>query len=143
VAAKNGDPIILIDPSAPTLPKSVASYFGKMYANHLSLNLVSFGGSGVVTDEIVKSSKDLISGTVKETSIYSIADITTTVTQKEDYSLPTTVQAKLYNSDTLEVPVQWNPKIVDTSSIGSSAYDGVVEGYNKAMVRAAKQHANA
>ena len=133
VAAKNGDPIIFIDPSVPTLPKSVTGYFGKLYANNISPNLVSFGGSGVVTDEIIKSSRDLISGTVKETSIYSIADITATVTQKEDYSLPTTVQAKLYDSDTIDVPVQWNPTLVNTSIIGSSVYDGVVEGYGKAI----------
>ena len=129
VAAKNGDPIILIDPSVPTLPKSVASYFGKLQAKNLSPNLVSLGGSGVVADEILKSSRDLILGTVKETSIYSIADITTTVTQNEDCSLPTTIQAKLYNSDTVDVPVQWNPTIADTSTIGSSIYDGAVDGY--------------
>jgi len=131
VAAKNGDPIILIDPSQPTLPKSIASYFGQLHANNLSPNLVSLGGSGVVTDEIIKNSSDLISGTVKETSIYSIADLTATTTQKESYSLPATVQAKLFNSDTIEVPVQWNPTLADTSSIGSSVYDGVVEGYDK------------
>jgi len=133
VAAKNGDPIILIDPSVPTLPKSVASYLGKLYANNLSPNLVSFGGTGVVTDEIMKSSRDLISGKVKETSIYSIADIAATVTQNEDYSLPTTVQAKLYNSDMIEVPVKWNPTFVDTSSIGSTVYDGVIDGYNRTI----------
>ncbi|TGE32193.1 cell wall-binding repeat-containing protein [Desulfosporosinus sp. Sb-LF] len=133
VAAKNGDPIIFIDPAVSTLPKSVAGYFGKLYANHLSPNLVSFGGGGVVTDEIMKSSKDLISGIVKETSIYSIADITATVTQDEAYSLPTTVQAMLYNSDTMDVPVQWSPTLVDTSSIGSSVYDGVVDGYGKTI----------
>ncbi|KUO78942.1 MAG: vancomycin resistance protein [Desulfosporosinus sp. BRH_c37] len=133
VAAKNGNPIILIDPSVPTLPKSVASYFVKLYANHLSPNLVSFGGKGVVSDEIMKSSQDLISGSVKETSIYSIADITATVTQNEDYSLPPTVQAKLYDSDSIDVPVQWNPKVVDTKSIGSKVYDGVVDGYGKAI----------
>ena len=133
VAAKNGDPIIFIDPSVPTLPKSVASYFGKLYANNLSPNLVSFGGSEVVADEIIISSRGLISGTAKETTIYSIADITATVTQNEDYTLPTTVQAKLYNSETIDVPVQWNPKFVDTSCIGSSVYEGVVDGYGKAI----------
>jgi len=133
VAAKNGDPIILIDPSVPTLPKSVAGYFGKLYANNLSPDLVSLGGSGVVSDVIMKSSSDLISGTVKETSIYSVADINATITQKKDFSLPTTVQAKLYNSDAIDVPVQWNPTLVDTSTIGSKVYDGVVDGYGKTI----------
>ncbi len=131
VAARNGDPIIFIDPSEPTLPKSVARYLEKLYASKLSPNLVSFGGSGVVTDEIIKSSSDLISGAVEESSIYSIAEVMASVTQREDYSLPTFVQAKLYNSDAIVVPVKWNPTTVDTSSVGSSVYEGVVDGYGK------------
>lgn len=133
VAAKNGNPIIFIDPSVPTLPKSTASYFGKLYANNLSPKIVSLGGSGVVTDEIIQSSSDLISGTAKETSIYSIPDITATAIQNEDYSLPTAIQARLYNSDTIEVPVQWSPKVANTSKIGSILYDGVVVGYAKTV----------
>ncbi len=43
VAAKNGDPIILIDPFVPTLPKSVASYFRKLYEKNSSPNIVSLG----------------------------------------------------------------------------------------------------
>lgn len=133
VAAKNGNPIIFIDPSVPTLPKSTASYFGKLYANNLSPKIVSLGGSGVVTDEIIQSSSDLISGTAKEISIYSIPDITATAIQNEDYSLPTAIQARLYNSDTIEVPVQWSPKVANTSKIGSILYDGVVVGYAKTV----------
>lgn len=133
VAAKNGDPIILIDPSVATLPKSVASYFAKLYAKNLSPNIVSFGGSGVVTNEIIINSRDLISGTAKETSIYAVADIFATVTQKEDYSLPTTIKAKLYNSDIIDVPVQWNSTFAGTRTIGSSVYVGVVDGYGKAI----------
>jgi len=131
LAAKTGDPIIFIDPLVPTLPNSTASYFAKIYAKILNPSLVSFGGSGVVTDEIIKSSRDLMWGTAKETSIYSIADISAMVFQNEEYSLPTTVQAKLYNSNTIEVPVQWNPKFVDTCSLGLSVYDGVVDEYGK------------
>ncbi|WP_407307688.1 cell wall-binding repeat-containing protein [Desulfosporosinus sp. SB140] len=131
VAAENGDPIILIDPFETTLPKSTASYFGKLDANNLYPNLVAFGGGGVVSDQLIKNSSDLILGIAKETSIYSIADITAAVTQNETYSLPSTVQAKLYNSETIDMPVQWNPKVADTSSIGLSVYNGTVDGYNK------------
>jgi len=133
VAAKNGEPILFIDPSVSTLPKSVAHYFEELSAKSLRLNIVSFGGSGVVSDDIIKSSVDLISGKVKGTSIYSIADKTATVTLKEGYSLPTIVQAKLYNSDSIDVPVKWNPTSVDTSKIGSSVYAGVVDGYKKTI----------
>lgn len=131
VAAKSGNPIIFIDPSVPTLPKSTASYFAKLYANIQNPRLVSFGGSGVVKDEIIKSSRDLIWGAARETSIYSIDDISAAVTQKEEYSLPTTLQARLYNSEVIEVPVQWNPNFVDTGKIGLLIYEGIVDGYSK------------
>jgi Uncharacterized vancomycin resistance protein len=133
LAARSGDPIILIDPSELTLPKSTADYFGKFYTNSLDSNLVSFGGCGVVTNEIIINSKDLISGKVKETSIYSIADITVKVTERDVYSLPATVQARLYNSETISVPVKWNSTFVDTGRVGTSVYAGVVEGYGKAI----------
>jgi putative cell wall-binding protein len=130
VAAQNGDPIIFIDSSVPTLPKSVATYFRKLYENKSTPNLVSFGGRGVVTEEIIKSSLDLLSGTARDTSIYSVADITAEVRQNEVYSLPATVQAKLYNSDSMALPVKWNPTLVDTSKVGSSVYEGTAEGYS-------------
>ncbi|MDP4128128.1 MAG: cell wall-binding repeat-containing protein [Bacillota bacterium] len=133
VAATNGDPIIFIDPSQPTLPKSTASYFEKFYSNVLNPTLVSFGGTGVVTDNMMGISRDLIWGTLKSTSIYSIADITATITQNDRYPLPTTVEAKLYNGDTMNVPVHWNSTSADTSSAGLCVYDGVVDGYGRTI----------
>lgn len=64
LAAKNGDPIIFIDSSSTALPKSVASYFRKLKASNLSPDLVVLGGKGVISDKIVRSSSDLITGTV-------------------------------------------------------------------------------
>jgi putative cell wall-binding protein len=133
MAAKDGNPILFIDPSVPSLPKSAAGYFSKLSLKNLSPNIVVLGGSGVVPDDIIQSSKNLISGKAKETSIHSIDDITATVTQNEAYSLPTTVQARLYNSDILEVPVKWNSMTVDTSQIGLNVFEGIVEGYDKTV----------
>lgn len=84
-------------------------------------------------DEIVEKSSNLILGLAKETSISSIDDITATIIQNKDYSLPTTVQAQLYNSDFLDVPVKWNPTSVDTSSVGESVFNGTVDGYEKSI----------
>ncbi|HBV86147.1 MAG TPA: vancomycin resistance protein [Desulfosporosinus sp.] len=131
LAAKNGDPIIFIDPSSSTLPKSAASYFGKLYENNMRPKVVSLGGSVVVSNEIMKNTNDLILGTVKETSIYSIDDSSVTVTQNENYSLPKTVPVKLYNSEIMELPVKWDPTFVDTSILGERVYNGVVDGYAK------------
>lgn len=58
LAAKNGNPIILIDPSSPTLPKSVASYFEILSARKSNPNIIVFGGSGAVSDEMMKNSSD-------------------------------------------------------------------------------------
>ncbi|MGC7871098.1 cell wall-binding repeat-containing protein [Desulfosporosinus sp. SYSU MS00001] len=128
VAAQKGEPIIMVDPSISTLPKSTAGYFENFFMNNLSPDLVAFGGNGVVSDEIMANSKRLISGAVKGTSIYSIDDLNQTVTQNESYSLPTTVPAKLFNSDIESLPVQWNPQTVDTSKVGTTVYTGVIDG---------------
>lgn len=133
VAAKTGDPILFIDPSLPSLPKSVAHYLSNLYANHLNPNIVSFGGSGVISDELVKSTSDLMSGKAQETSLRFIPDLTASVTQDESYSLPLKVQARLYNSDMIEVPVQWNTTSIDTSHVGTSVVEGVVDGYGKTV----------
>ena len=133
LAARNGDPIIFIDPSLPTLPKSTAGYFEKLYTKRIDPDLVSFGGSGVVTYGIIEISSELISGTAKETSIYSIADVSATTTQNQDYFLPAAVQAKLYNSETIAVPVKWKTTFADTSRAGSRVYEGVVDEYGKTV----------
>lgn len=75
LAANNGDPIIFIDPSISTLPNSIADYFRKLHASNLSPNIIVFGGTGVVTDEVLNNSSDLISGVEKENSTYQIVDI--------------------------------------------------------------------
>lgn len=131
LAAKNGAPIIFIDPSVPTLPKPVASYFTKLYTGNMKPNLVAFGGSGAITDEVMKTSTNLISGVAKEDSIYSVDDISVTVTQNDSYSLPATVLAKLYNGDVVDVAVKWAPSTIDTSKIGINTYEGKIDKYSK------------
>ncbi|WP_052090935.1 cell wall-binding repeat-containing protein [Desulfosporosinus sp. HMP52] len=133
LAAKKGDPIIFINPLTPTLPKSIASYFGKLNACNISPIIIAFGSNEVVSDEILKNSSDLIIGTVEEDDIYYIEDITSNVFQNEAFALPASVQAKLYNSEISDVTVQWNPLTVDTSKVGLSVYDGVVDGYRKTI----------
>lgn len=131
LAAKNGDPIIFIDPSKPTLPKLAANYFGNLYISKLNPNLIAFGGNGVVTDEVMKSSCDLLSGAAKEDRIYSVDDIVVNLTQNKKYVFPSTVQAKLYNGDIIDVPVTWNSSKADTSKLGSTDYTGIISNYDK------------
>ena len=65
LAAKNGDPIMFVDPSTSTLPKSIANYFKQLYANNLNPNLVVFGGTSVVPNEVLTNATDLMLGIVK------------------------------------------------------------------------------
>ncbi|HWQ41295.1 MAG TPA: cell wall-binding repeat-containing protein, partial [Desulfosporosinus sp.] len=134
LAAKTGDPIVLIDPSKDTLPPSVANYLGGLPTDNSNLSLIAFGGTSVVPETILNSVSDLVSGLVEEDSIYSVPDITETFTQNQAYALPSTVIATLYNGSKIDKLVNWDTTLVDTSNIGSSVFQGRIEGYNKAII---------
>ena len=129
LAAKTGDPIVLIDPSKPTLPLGVASYLSELHNSNVSPNLIAFGGTAVVPEAILKSVSDLVTGTAKKDSIYSVSDSVVTLAQHQAYALPTTVVATLYNSSKVDKPVKWNVANVDTSLVGSSVLAGTIDGY--------------
>jgi len=129
LAAETGDPIVLIDPSKPTLPPSVASYLSALNATNVSPNLIAFGGTSVVPKAIMENVSDLLTGAAKEDTIYSVSDPTVTLSQYQTYTLPTTVVATLYNSTQVNKPVKWNVSTFDTSIIGSSVVEGTIDGY--------------
>ena len=83
-AAKTGDPIVLIDPGVPTLPPSVASYLSGLHSNNVSPSLIAFGGTSVVPETNLKSSSDLLKGTAKVDSIYSVSDRAETLAQYQN-----------------------------------------------------------
>jgi len=55
LAAQNGDPILLIDPSTPLVPDSIAAYLSQLYKNGVSPNVTALGGSSVVPNEVVNN----------------------------------------------------------------------------------------
>ena len=133
LAAKTGDPIVLIDPSMPTLPPAVASYLTGLHSKNVSPDLIAFGGTVVVPDANLKSSSDLLTGTAKADSIYSVSDSAVTLSQYQAYTLPTTVTATLYNSTQVTKPVTWNMNNVNTGVAGTSILTGTVEGYERTV----------
>lgn len=128
LAAKTGDPIVLIDSSMPTLPPAVASYLSSLHTKNVNPNLIAFGGTAVVPDANMKSTSDLLTGTANMETIYSVADSTVTLSQYQAYTLPTTVIATLYNSSQVSKPVKWN-STVNTGITGSRVLEGTVDGY--------------
>lgn len=133
LAAQSGAPIIFIDPTTATLPKGAANYFEGIYSNDVKPNIVVFGGSGAVPDETLKAATDLLSGRAQGTSIYNLEDLNVEVIQGNKYSLPPTIQGRLYNSEKVNLPVMWNSPIVDTKGIGLQVFEGIVEGYERTI----------
>lgn len=62
LAAQNGDPILLIDPSTPFVPNSIAAYLSQLYNNGVSPNITALGGTSVVPDEVLNNVVNLLNG---------------------------------------------------------------------------------
>ena len=66
LAAKAGDPIVFIDSNTTIVPSSVAGYLTTLHSNKVSPNLITFGGSSVVPDAVIKNVTNLLSGIEQE-----------------------------------------------------------------------------
>jgi len=64
-------------------------------------------------------------------TIKSIANITKTINQGDDYSLPKIVETVMSDGSINFSQVTWNPSTVDTSKVGTFSFEGTVDGYNK------------
>ncbi len=87
-----------------------------------------------------KSANDIANGILKSLSlvnknvtIKSITDITASVNQGGTYDLPLNVAASMSDGSSKKLPVIWNSKKVDTSSIGTYTYEGTVAGYSSTV----------
>lgn len=62
LAAQNGDPILLIDPTTPLVPTSIAAYLSKLHQNGVSPSVTALGGTSVVPDKVVNNIINLLNG---------------------------------------------------------------------------------
>ena len=86
----------------------------------------------VTTVDNKKTSKCTV--TVKTSPIpiiSSISDITQTINQGDEYSLPETVEAEMSDSSKKQLPITWNTSNVDTSKVGKYEFYGKVQEYSK------------
>jgi len=60
--------------------------------------------------------------------ISSIKNLTVSIGQNTQYSLPSTVSATMSDGTTASVAVTWSPSTVDTSKTGTFTYSGTVQG---------------
>lgn len=68
---------------------------------------------------------------VTSTKIQDFQEITITINQDEQFTLPEKVVAMMQNKKRKEVEVQWDNKIIDTSAPGTKMVSGKIKGYNK------------
>ena len=85
----------------------------------------------VTTVDNKKTAKCIVTvKTAPITTITSISDITQTINQNDDYTLPSTVVAAMSNNTTKQLPIIWNPSDVNTSNSGIYYFYGKVIGWN-------------
>ena len=74
LASLNGDPILLIAPSTPLLPNSIAAYLSQLYTNGVSPSVTALGGTSVVPDEVVDNVANLLNGQI-ESPLFNITTV--------------------------------------------------------------------
>lgn len=160
LAAKNGDPIILMDSNTDSIPLSTLNYLTNIYKAGTMPSLIALGGSGAVSDALVNLVGKFLEGALTEDSIqaidqYSNDSKSMILKLNEEFTLPTTVAAKLYNGTTKQVSVTWkvrtddgtenelnNSYKVDTSKVGTISYIGFVGGYSALESNTAEGYKN-
>jgi len=61
LAAKKGDPIILVDNQRSTLPPAVNDYLKKLSGSAIQPNVIALGGTDVVSDNLIQQVSDVFS----------------------------------------------------------------------------------
>ncbi|MCB8818319.1 cell wall-binding repeat-containing protein [Desulfosporosinus shakirovi] len=62
LAAKSGDPILLIDKKANILPPSITSYLQQLHHSGVRPNVRALGGSSVVPDALIEKAENILDG---------------------------------------------------------------------------------
>lgn len=128
-AAKTGNPILLIDSDKYFIHPDLVDYLNELNLSSVNPRITCFGGTSVVPVSIINNVIDFLTGKLSKDSILSIDNITASVNINDNYSLPNTVKAKLYNGTTKDVSVTWDKSTVNTSNSGTYKFLGLVEGY--------------
>ena len=69
LAAKTGDPILLVDNQVLKIPPAIETYLKKLYSSGVHPNVIALGGTGVVPDRFVKQVENVLEG--KPPIVYS------------------------------------------------------------------------
>lgn len=131
IAAKTGDPFVMVDAKSETPPKGVADYLFEH--KKTDIGIISVGGSAVVSNQLVSSISNLLDGSAELNSIYSIANLNVVLTAGDTFNFPQTMKSLLYDSTTVETPVTWGSTTLDTSTTGVYSFSGSVAGFPQSV----------
>ena len=107
--------------------------------SNLKYSLSDLNGDNKTTSTDLALMKRYILGKINKFSVegglvISVKDMNVHIYQGENYSLPNTIMAIMYDGSNQSVPVNWNTTKIDTNKIGSTKVLGTVDGYNELVV---------
>lgn len=83
VAAKDCNPILLINPNTPLVPQSIEGYLTQLYQKQIKPSVIALGGAGVVSEEVVNNVVHVLKGE-EQVPLFNI----TAVDSRLIFSLP-------------------------------------------------------
>ncbi|AGA67838.1 cell wall-binding protein [Desulfitobacterium dichloroeliminans LMG P-21439] len=98
LAAQKGDPILLINPSTPIVPDTIAAYLTQLYINGVTPSVTALGGPGVVPDEVVHNVVNLLNGQA-QSPLFMIRTVDSRLVMEKSI-FPITKESYFFNIDT-------------------------------------------
>lgn len=87
------------------------------------------------TNAVIETSNKTTEVTVKkDPGIADIPNINVSINQGAQYSMPSTVEAKLSDNTSKMVSVVWSPAAADVNTPGTFLFEGTAAGYDKKIV---------
>ncbi|HWQ73035.1 MAG TPA: cell wall-binding repeat-containing protein [Desulfitobacteriaceae bacterium] len=107
LAAQNGDPILLIDPTTPLAPASIAAYLAKLYQNGVSPSVIALGGTSVVPDQVVYNIINLLNGK-SQSPLFNITTVDSRLVFAGEPIIPLPNQNYWFNINTYKYNYPYN-----------------------------------
>lgn len=93
------------------------------------LTAIKAGDVVITASDVTGKIQVQVSVKVVEPTIEWVEDITSSIYQYDQFTLPSTVIAQMSNGTMKEFNIEWLSKEIDNTQIGTTVYNGSVEGY--------------
>ncbi|MGI1660169.1 MAG: cell wall-binding repeat-containing protein [Desulfitobacterium sp.] len=100
LASQKGDPILLIDPTTPFIPDSIAAYLSQLYINGITPSVTGLGGPGVVPDEVINNVVRLLNGEA-QSPLFMVRTVDSRLVMEKSI-IPITKESYFFNINTYQ-----------------------------------------